>query len=175
MPERLNYRSFHTNQGSRSSLASNLDESYSDIESESSTLASQCSRPTSIVSLQRFIGHHSYHFKLKEIYGSIVGMPHELYKLSLTCFLGWLSFLNFLIYYTNYVGQEIYQGDPTAPLNSTSHGLYLQGVMTASWGLIGYMLVSVIYSFMIENIINQFGKDNALDYSLFSFIELMRN
>ena len=158
MPEKTNYRGFHTNQGSRCSLASNADDTYSDVDSECSTLASQSSHPASILSLQRFIGHHSYHFKFKEIYGSIVGMPSELYKLSLTCFLGWLSILNFLIYYTNYVGQEIYNGDPTAPLNSTSHNLYLQGVMTASWGLIGYMLVSVIYSFMIENIVHQFGK-----------------
>ncbi|EDV27804.1 Membrane-associated transporter protein [Trichoplax sp. H2] len=157
MPEKLSYAGCHTNQGSRSSIASNIDDSYSDGESDISLSLSQHSHPSSIIRLQRYTAHHSHYFKVKEIYSSIIGMPHELRKLSLTCFLGWSSFLNFLIYYTDYVGQEIYNGDPTAPINSTSHHLYIQGVMTASWGLIGYMLVSVIYSFMIESIIIQFG------------------
>ena len=85
-------------------------------------------------------------------------MPKELVSLWITSTLGWLSFTAFMIFYTNFVGESIYHGNPMAPKNSTAFANYRQGVRNASWGLMAFTIVSAIYSLLLIRLAKYFGK-----------------
>lgn len=84
-------------------------------------------------------------------------MPKELFHLWVTSTLGWLSFTAFITFYTNFVGVSIYHGNPVAPENSTAFANYRRGVRNGSWGLLGYTIVSAIYSLMMVQLAKYFG------------------
>ena len=85
-------------------------------------------------------------------------MPKELINLWITSVLGWISGIAFIIFYTNFVGESIYHGNPMAPKNSTAFANYRQGVRNASWGLMAFTIVSAIYSLLLIRLAKYFGK-----------------
>ena len=85
-------------------------------------------------------------------------MPKEIISVWLTSTLGWLSFIAFIMFYTNFVGEAIYHGNPVAPENSTAFANYRRGVRNGSWGIMGYTIVSATYTLLVIRLAKYIGK-----------------
>ncbi len=95
---------------------------------------------------------------LKTYLLSIVNMPRSLWILCLTNLFSWMSLVCYSLYFTDFVGQAIYDGDPSAPEGSPAHNRYNEGVRMGSFGMSLYSLSCSIYSLNIERLVKKFGK-----------------
>ncbi|XP_034553878.1 solute carrier family 45 member 4-like isoform X2 [Notolabrus celidotus] len=69
---------------------------------------------------------------------SMLKMPRQLWRLCLCHLLTWFSIIAEAVFYTDFMGQVIYNGDPQAPSNSTELQNYHRGVQMGCWGLVVY-------------------------------------
>ena len=87
-----------------------------------------------------------------------VRMPRSLVVLCLTNLFCWASLVCYSLYFTDFVGQSVYQGDPTADSGTTSHGRYEAGVRGGAVGMALYSASCSIYSLNIEKLVRTFGE-----------------
>lgn len=90
---------------------------------------------------------------LKDFLKSIFMMPKSIAILCLTNLLCWMGHLSFCLYFTDFVGEEVFKGDPAAHSSSRDYELYLEGVRYGCFGLAIYSLACSFYSFTIEKLI----------------------
>ncbi|CAH1802013.1 unnamed protein product [Owenia fusiformis] len=88
---------------------------------------------------------------------TIIKMPKSLVILCLTNLFCWMSLLSYALYFTSFVGQSVYGGDPTAPEGSEKLALFMEGVQMGSWGMALYSLSCSFYSLIIEKLVRRFG------------------
>ncbi|XP_055903232.1 proton-associated sugar transporter A-like [Eupeodes corollae] len=79
-------------------------------------------------------------------------MPKSLWILSLTSLLCWMGHICYCLYFTDFVGEEVFHGDPTAPVSSEEYNLYQEGVRFGGLGMSIYALTSSIYSFVLQKL-----------------------
>ena len=91
---------------------------------------------------------------------SIVFMPPSLRILCFTHLLGWMSLLCYSLYFTDFMGQEVYGGDPFAPAGSEARKVYADGVRKGSYAMALYSITCSICSLCVESLINKFGKSD---------------
>lgn len=96
--------------------------------------------------------------KLKTYFVSIIRMPRSLFVLCLTNLFSWMSLVCYSLYFTDFVGQAVYGGNPNAPRFSQSHQLYDDGVRLGSFGMSLYSLSCAIYAMFVEKLVDKFGK-----------------
>lgn len=96
-------------------------------------------------------------FSFVEYIRNICCMPVPLRKLCLTNFLAWVSHCCFCLYFTDFVGDVVFHGDVSAPVQSASYALYQEGVRFGCYGLAVYALSCTFYSMFIEKLILKFG------------------
>ncbi|GFN87906.1 proton-associated sugar transporter a [Plakobranchus ocellatus] len=87
---------------------------------------------------------------------SIVHMPSSLWVLCATNLFCWMSLLCYSLYFTDFVGQSVFGGDPAAPVGSDLHNYYDAGVRLGSWGMSLYSLSCSCYSLIIEKLVKKF-------------------
>jgi len=85
-------------------------------------------------------------------------MPRSLIILCLTNFFCWASLVSYSLYFTDFVGQCVYDGDPTADSGTMSHGRYEQGVRAGAIGMALYSASCSVYSFNVEKLVRRFGE-----------------
>lgn len=88
---------------------------------------------------------------------SIIIMPKSMRILSLTNLLCWMGHVCYCLYFTDFVGEAVFHGDPSAPKGSVEYNLYDDGVRFGCWGMSVYALSCSIYSMTIEKLMNWFG------------------
>lgn len=88
---------------------------------------------------------------------SIVLMPHSLRMVCLTNLFCWMAHVCYSLYFTDFVGEAVFYGDPKAPEGSIRYTLYTEGVRFGCWGMAMYSLSCACYSTVIERIIKRFG------------------
>ncbi|XP_063701955.1 proton-associated sugar transporter A-like isoform X2 [Culicoides brevitarsis] len=88
---------------------------------------------------------------------SIVVMPKSLRLLCLTNFLSWMSHCCYCLYFTDFVGEAVFNGDPTAEKGSQGHQLYEDGIRFGCYGLAIYAAACCFYSMTIETLISKLG------------------
>lgn len=88
---------------------------------------------------------------------SIVIMPKSIAILCVTNLLCWMSHLCYCLYFTDFVGEAVFHGDPKAPAGSELYNLYEDGVRFGCWGMAIYALSCAMYSMTIERLISIFG------------------
>uniref|UniRef100_A0A8C9Q9D6 Solute carrier family 45 member 1 n=1 Tax=Spermophilus dauricus TaxID=99837 RepID=A0A8C9Q9D6_SPEDA len=59
---------------------------------------------------------------------------------------GWLSFEGMLLFYTDFMGEVVFQGDPKAPHTSEEYQKYNSGVTMGCWGMCIYAFSAALYS-----------------------------
>lgn len=59
---------------------------------------------------------------------------------------GWLSFEGMLLFYTDFMGEVVFQGDPRAPHASEEYQKYNSGVTMGCWGMCIYAFSAAFYS-----------------------------
>lgn len=96
--------------------------------------------------------------KLKTYFVSIIRMPRSLFVLCLTHLFCWMALICYSLYFTDFVGQAVYGGDPKAPKMSQYHQLYNDGVRLGSFGMALYSLSCAVYAMFVEGLVEKFGK-----------------
>ncbi|GFR22388.1 membrane-associated transporter protein [Trichonephila clavata] len=97
------------------------------------------------------------HPGLKDFLKSLFRMPKSLKILCLTNLFCWMSLVCYSLYFTDFVAECVFGGDPQAPEGSESYLLYKEGVQFGCWGMALYSLSCAVYSFFIEVLIKKFG------------------
>ncbi|XP_064161038.1 proton-associated sugar transporter A isoform X4 [Anguilla rostrata] len=77
---------------------------------------------------------------------AIYRMPPSLRSLCTNHFLGWLSFEGMLLFYTDFMGEAVFGGDPKAPHDSEAYRRYNAGVSMGCWGMCIYAFSAAFYS-----------------------------
>ncbi|XP_071040438.1 solute carrier family 45 member 4 isoform X2 [Parasteatoda tepidariorum] len=94
---------------------------------------------------------------LKEYLKSIIHMPNSLRVLCLTNLFCWMSLVCYSLYFTDFVGESVFGGDPKAPEDSESFLSYKNGVQFGCWGMALYSISCSIYSLFIESLVKKVG------------------
>ncbi|TSO47145.1 Solute carrier family 45 member 4 [Bagarius yarrelli] len=97
---------------------------------------------------------------------SMLKMPKELLRLCLCHLLTWFSIIAEAVFYTDFMGQVIYEGDPTAPSNSTELQNYHKGVQMGCWGLVIYAATAAVCSALLQKYLDNFDLSIRIIYIL---------
>ncbi|XP_055908140.1 proton-associated sugar transporter A [Eupeodes corollae] len=87
---------------------------------------------------------------------SIVYMPHSLRMVCLTNLFCWMAHVCYSLYFTDFVGEAVFGGDPKALEGTETQILYEEGVRFGCWGMAMYSLSCSCYSLIIEKLIQRF-------------------
>ena len=76
-------------------------------------------------------------------------MPYSLRILCLTNLFCWMSLVCYSLYFTDFVGEAVFGGDPSAAPGSEKRRLYDQGVQFGCWGMYynGSKSLAMIFNF----------------------------
>ncbi|CAF1283522.1 unnamed protein product [Adineta steineri] len=100
---------------------------------------------------------------------TIITMPCVLRRLTLAECCSWSAIMTFNLFFTDFVGQTVYMGDPSADEFAIERIRYDQGVRAASYGLLFHCIVGALYAPFLKPLINQFGYHLTFSFSMFIF------
>ncbi|CAG4918935.1 unnamed protein product [Colias eurytheme] len=100
---------------------------------------------------------HGEPLSLKHYLLSIIMMPNSLRVVCLTNLFCWMAHVCYSLYFTDFVGESVYGGNPAAPEGSESRINYEAGVRFGCWGMAMYSLSCACYSTIIEKLIKKHG------------------
>ncbi|XP_023703460.1 proton-associated sugar transporter A isoform X2 [Cryptotermes secundus] len=98
---------------------------------------------------------------LKQYLQSIIFMPNSLRILCLTNLFCWSAHICYSLYFTDFVGEAVFEGDPKAADGTPEKELYEEGVRFGCWGMSMYSLSCAFYSLIIERLIKKFRARNV--------------
>ncbi|XP_002137625.4 proton-associated sugar transporter A isoform X1 [Drosophila pseudoobscura] len=87
---------------------------------------------------------------------SIIYMPHSLRMVCLTNLFCWMAHVCYSLYFTDFVGEAIFNGDPKATEGSNPQIRYEEGIRFGCWGMAMYSLSCACYSLVIDKLIQRF-------------------
>ncbi|XP_046405853.1 proton-associated sugar transporter A isoform X2 [Ischnura elegans] len=93
---------------------------------------------------------------LSQYLSSIVVMPPSLRILCATNLFCWMAHVCYSLYFTDFVGEAVYGGNPKAEDGSAERELYEEGVRFGCWGMSMYSLSCSCYSMLIEKLVKRF-------------------
>ncbi|XP_004837939.1 solute carrier family 45 member 4 [Heterocephalus glaber] len=97
---------------------------------------------------------------------SMLKMPRELMRLCLCHLLTWFSVIAEAVFYTDFMGQVIFEGDPKAASNSTEGQAYNAGVKMGCWGLVIYAATGAICSALLQKYLDNYDLSIRVIYVL---------
>ncbi len=96
---------------------------------------------------------------------SIIKMPASLRILCVTNLFSWMSLVCYSLYFTDFVGESVFSGDPTST-NPEKLQLYQNGVRFGCLCMTFYSLSCSFYSYYFETFIKFFGKNFDFSFSV---------
>ncbi|CAH2265513.1 proton-associated sugar transporter A [Pararge aegeria] len=112
---------------------------------------------TNTITLKIPEAHVGEPLSLKHYLKSIVMMPKSLRVVCLTNLFCWMAHVCYSLYFTDFVGESVFGGNPAAPVGSESRINYEAGVRFGCWGMAMYSLSCACYSTIIEKLIKMLG------------------
>ncbi|XP_030637439.1 solute carrier family 45 member 4 isoform X2 [Chanos chanos] len=103
---------------------------------------------------------------VKLLWLSMLKMPPQLWRLCICHLLTWFSIIAQAVFYTDFMGQVIYEGDPTAAVNSTSLQNYNKGVQMGCWGLVIYAATAAVCSAVLQKYLDNYDLSIRVIYML---------
>ncbi|XP_026107460.1 solute carrier family 45 member 4-like [Carassius auratus] len=103
---------------------------------------------------------------VKLLWLSMFNMPPQLWRLCVCHLLSWFSIIAQAVFYTDFMGQVIFEGDPTAAANSTALQSYSKGVQMGCWGLVIYAATAALCSDVLQRILNNYDLSIKIIYML---------
>ncbi|XP_048849573.1 solute carrier family 45 member 4 [Brienomyrus brachyistius] len=97
---------------------------------------------------------------------SMLKMPPQLLRLCVCHLLTWFSIIAEAVFYTDFMGQVIFEGDPKAATNSTALQNYHKGVQMGCWGLVIYAATAAICSALLQKYLDNFDLSIKIIYIL---------
>ncbi len=85
---------------------------------------------------------------------TLVNIPAVLKRLALANFCSWSAVMGFNLFFTDFVGQAVYLGNPNAAEDSHERLLYDEGVRMASWGLLLHCVTSAVYAAIVDRLVS---------------------
>lgn len=107
------------------------------------------------------------------LWKSVLPASIVLRRLSLAHFFSWSALMAFNLFYTDFMGQAVYGGNPNAPEDSNERALYDEGIRMGSWGLLLHCITSAIYASFIERITYKAGSKVTYLAGIISFVICM--
>ncbi|XP_061633483.1 solute carrier family 45 member 4-like isoform X1 [Phyllopteryx taeniolatus] len=87
---------------------------------------------------------------------SMLKMPKPLWRLCVCHLVTWFSYLAQAVFYTDFMGQVIFHGDPKALANSTEFQNYNSGVQMGCWGLVVNAATAAVCSAILQKYLDNF-------------------
>ncbi|XP_051966894.1 proton-associated sugar transporter A-like isoform X1 [Xyrauchen texanus] len=106
---------------------------------------------------------------IKLLCTAIYRMPPCLRSLCTNHFLGWLSFEGMLLFYTDFMGEVVFGGDPKAPHDSEAYQLYNAGISMGCWGMCIYAFSAAFYSAILEKLEERFSLRTLYFFAYLAF------
>lgn len=125
-----------------------------------------------ILNLLRLVWISIYE-KLPEPFQKLCDIPHVLRQLALAHFCSWTAIMGFNLFFTDFVGNAVYEGNPNAPEDSYLRNRFDEGVRMGSWGLLLHCITSAIYAVFVEKLVSRFGCKLTYTFGMTSFIFAM--
>ncbi|KAE8599766.1 hypothetical protein XENTR_v10017314 [Xenopus tropicalis] len=97
---------------------------------------------------------------------SMLKMPKELMRLCVCHLLTWFSIIAEAVFYTDFMGQVIFEGDPQALFNSTELHNYNAGVQMGCWGLVIYAATAAVCSALLQKYLDNYDLSIKVIYIL---------
>ncbi|CAO2602071.1 Solute carrier family 45 member 4 [Lemmus lemmus] len=97
---------------------------------------------------------------------SMLKMPKELMRLCLCHLLTWFSVIAEAVFYTDFMGRVIFEGDPQQASNSTLWHKYNAGVKMGCWGLVIYAATGAICSALLQKYLDNYDLSIKIIYVL---------
>ncbi|NXP90058.1 S45A2 protein, partial [Passerina amoena] len=94
---------------------------------------------------------------LKSLLRTLLSMPSHYRCLCVSHLFGWMAFLSNMLFFTDFMGQVVYHGNPYAPHNSTLYLTYKAGVEMGCWGLCINAISSSVYSYLQKVLLPYIG------------------
>ena len=107
--------------------------------------------------------------RLPESVRKLFDVPVVLKYLALANFCSWTALMGFNLFFTDFMGQWVYQGNPNAPENSYLRNNYDEGVRMGSWGLLLHCITSTSYAFFVEGLVEKHGTRKTYTFGMFTF------
>nr|XP_055036745.1 membrane-associated transporter protein [Misgurnus anguillicaudatus] len=106
---------------------------------------------------------------LKSLLSAMISMPSHYRCLCMSHLLGWTAFLCNMLFFTDFMGQIVYKGNPYAEHNSTSYMTYERGVEVGCWGLCINAVSSALYSYVQRLLLPYIGLKGLYFLGYFMF------
>ncbi|XP_051733719.1 membrane-associated transporter protein isoform X1 [Ctenopharyngodon idella] len=106
---------------------------------------------------------------LKSLLSAMISMPSHYRCLCVSHLLGWTAFLCNMLFFTDFMGQIVYKGNPYAEHNSTSYATYERGVEVGCWGLCINAVSSALYSYVQRLLLPYIGLKGLYFLGYFMF------
>ncbi|KAH0617393.1 hypothetical protein JD844_015536 [Phrynosoma platyrhinos] len=97
---------------------------------------------------------------------SMLKMPKELLRLCVCHLVTWFSVIAEAVFYTDFMGQVIFNGDPKALSNSTELYAYNAGVQMGCWGLVIYAATAAVCSALLQKYLDNYDLSIKVIYIL---------
>ncbi|KAK1883695.1 Membrane-associated transporter protein [Dissostichus eleginoides] len=100
---------------------------------------------------------------------ALMNMPSHYRYLCVSHLLGWTAFLCNMLFFTDFMGQIVYKGNPYAEHNSTAYSRYERGVEVGCWGLCINAISSALYSYVQRFLLPYIGLKGLYFVGYFTF------
>ncbi|XP_053304115.1 membrane-associated transporter protein [Spea bombifrons] len=94
---------------------------------------------------------------LKSLVHALLTMPSHYRYLCVSHLIGWTAFLCNMLFFTDFMGQIVYHGNPYAPHNSQAYLIYERGVEIGCWGMCINAISSSLYSYLQKALLPYIG------------------
>ncbi|XP_054476559.1 solute carrier family 45 member 3 [Anoplopoma fimbria] len=91
------------------------------------------------------------------IYRSYCHVPRVMRQLCAAQLCSWIAVMSFMLFYTDFVGEGLYEGVPRASPGSLSKQRYDEGVRMGSMGLFLQCATSTFFSLVMNRLVRRFG------------------
>nr|XP_006633777.2 PREDICTED: solute carrier family 45 member 3-like [Lepisosteus oculatus]XP_015208592.1 PREDICTED: solute carrier family 45 member 3-like [Lepisosteus oculatus] len=103
------------------------------------------------------------------IYRSYCHVPRVMRQLCVAQLCSWMAVMSFMLFYTDFVGEGLYQGVPSAAPGTASRLRYDEGIRMGSLGLFLQCATSTFFSLVMSKLVKLFGSRRVYLTSMVSF------
>ncbi|KAL0968531.1 hypothetical protein UPYG_G00268080 [Umbra pygmaea] len=103
------------------------------------------------------------------IYRSYCHVPRVMMQLCLAQLCSWMAVMSFMLFYTDFVGEGLYGGVPSAAPGTPSRQRYEDGIRMGSLGLFLQCATSTVFSLLMSRLVRLFGSRRVYLSSMVSF------
>lgn len=91
------------------------------------------------------------------LYGLCCRIPKVIRQLFLAELCSWMALMTFMLFYTDFIGEGLYQGVPRAAPGTEARRHYDEGIRMGSLGLFLQCIISIFFSTIMDRMVKQFG------------------